>query len=63
MNLTDAKLKSIISFLLKNKKEVLALTDYFEYQDIENGLLKIPDYLVNVGIKDKIMSIKMSVIT
>ena len=58
MNLTDAKLKSIISFLLKNKKEVLALTDYFEYQDIENGLLKIPDYLVNVGIKDKIMSIK-----
>ncbi|QHI71326.1 hypothetical protein [Aminipila terrae] len=58
MNLTDAKLKNIISFLLKNKKELITLTDYFEYQDIENGMLKIPDYLINVGIKDKIMGLK-----
>ncbi|MBE6034280.1 hypothetical protein [Aminipila sp.] len=58
MNLTDAKLKSIISFLLKNKNELITLTDYFEYQDIENGLLKIPDYLINVGIKDKIINIR-----
>lgn len=57
LNLNDAKLKSILAFLLKNKKEITTLMDYFEYQDIENGLLKIPDYLINVGIKDKIKNI------
>nr|WP_315025078.1 hypothetical protein [uncultured Aminipila sp.] len=57
MKLTDAKLKSLIAFILKNKKDLITLTDYFEYQDIENGILKIPDYFINVGIKDKIVNI------
>lgn len=55
MKLTDAKLKSIIAFLLKNKAELVTLTDYFEYEDIEKGLLLLPDYLVNVGIKDRLL--------
>lgn len=58
MKLTDAKLKSLMAFILKNKKDLFTLTDYFEYQDIENGILKIPDYLINVGIKDKIVNIE-----
>lgn len=57
MKLNDTKIKSLIAFLLKNKKELISLTDYFEYQDIENGLLKIPDYLLNVELKDKIINI------
>lgn len=55
MKLTDAKLKGIIAFLLKNKAELVTLTDYFEYEDIEKGLLLVPDYLVNVGIKDRLL--------
>lgn len=58
MKVTDAKLKSLIAFILKNKKDLITLTDYFEYQDIENGILKIPDYFINVGIKDKIVNIE-----
>lgn len=58
MKLTDTKLKNLIVFLLKNKKELLTLTDYFETQDIENNILKIPDYLINVGIRDRIISIE-----
>ncbi|MHC1721586.1 MAG: hypothetical protein AB9836_00125 [Aminipila sp.] len=55
--MNDVKLKSLIAYVLKNKKDLITLMDYFEYQDIENGILKIPDYLINVGIKDKIMNI------
>lgn len=58
MKLTDTKLKNLIVFLLKNKKELITLTDYFEPHDIENGILKIPDYLINVGIKDRIVNIE-----
>ncbi|QIB69086.1 hypothetical protein Ami103574_07020 [Aminipila butyrica] len=56
--MNDATLKKIIAFGLRNKAEILALADYFEPEDIEDGCLKVPDYLVNVGLKERIMSIQ-----
>lgn len=53
MSITDKKLKSLIAGALKNKEQILALANYFDYRDIENGILNIPDTLINNEVKEK----------
>ncbi|MFV0516262.1 MAG: hypothetical protein ACK5MV_02590 [Aminipila sp.] len=60
MKLTDEKLKTMLAFVFKNKDQILSLADYFDPSDIENGKLNIPDYMVNVGLKDKILNIEQA---
>ncbi len=53
--MTDAGLKSLLSFLLRNKETAISLLDNFKPEDVEKGLLAIPEHLVNRDIKMLIM--------
>lgn len=55
MKITDSKLKSIIGFILKNKRDIIFLTDYFDSDDIEKGILSFPEAFFNLGLKDRIL--------
>ncbi|MBN7772942.1 hypothetical protein [Clostridium aminobutyricum] len=55
MNISDAKLKSWIAFIMRNKTEIGTLLDYFDPRDIENGILTIPESFINSGLKMRIM--------
>lgn len=57
MKITDKQIKSLIVYVMKNKVELVNLLDYFDYRDIENGMLKIPASLVNTFLKNKVMSV------
>lgn len=57
MKVTDKQIKSIIAYVLKNKVELVNLLDYFDYRDIENGILKIPAGIVNTFLKNKVMNV------
>jgi len=53
--MTDAGLKKLLSFLLRNKDTAAALLDHFKPEDIEQGILAIPENLFNRDIKMLIM--------
>ncbi|MGN0710804.1 MAG: hypothetical protein ACI4LO_03510 [Anaerovoracaceae bacterium] len=57
MKITDKQVKGIISYILKNKAELVEIADFFDYRDIENGILKIPEKLVNTVVKSKVMKL------
>lgn len=53
--MTDAGLKNLLGFLLRNKDTAAALLDNFKPEDIERGILAIPENLINRDIKMLIM--------
>ncbi len=53
--MTDAGLKSLLGFLLRNKDTAISLLDNFKPEDVEKGLLAIPENLINRDIKMLIM--------
>jgi hypothetical protein len=53
--MTDAGLKKLIGFLLRNKDTAISLLDNFRPEDVEKGLLAIPENLINRDIKMLIM--------
>ena len=53
--MTDAGLKKLLGFLLRNKDSAVALLENFRPEDIERGILAIPEKLVNRDIKMMIM--------
>ena len=53
--MTDAGLKNLLGFLLRNKDTMAALLDNFKSEDIERGILAIPENLINRDIKMLIM--------
>jgi hypothetical protein len=53
--MTDAGLKSLLGFLLRNKDTLAALLDNFKPEDIERGILAVPENLINRDIKMLIM--------
>lgn len=53
--MTDAGLKNLLGFLLRNKETLAALMDNFRPEDIERGILAVPENLINRDIKMLIM--------
>ena len=53
--MTDAGLKTLLGFLLRNKETVASLLDSFKADDIERGILAVPENLINRDIKMLIM--------
>jgi len=55
LKISDTKLKSWVAYAMRNKAEIFDLLDYFDPHDIENGILSIPETLINTGLKMRIM--------
>jgi hypothetical protein len=53
--MTDAGLKKILGFLLRNKDMVSSLLGNFKPEDVERGILALPENLVNRDFKMMIM--------
>lgn len=53
--MTDAGLKNLLGFLLRNKEMAVSLLDNFKPEDIERGILAVPEKLINRDIKMLIM--------
>ncbi len=53
--MTDAGLKNLLGLLLRNKDTVVSLLDNFKPEDIERGILAVPESLINRDIKMLIM--------
>jgi len=53
--MTDAGLKNLLGFLLRNKDTAVSLLENFKPDDIERGLLSIPENMINRDIKMLIM--------
>lgn len=53
--MTDAGLKKLLGFLLRNKDTAAVLLNHFKPEDIERGILAVPDKLINRDIKMLIM--------
>lgn len=53
--MTDAGLKKLLGFLLRNKNMAISLLDHFKPEDIERGILAIPEDIVNRDMKMLIM--------
>jgi len=49
--MTDEGLKSLLGFLLRNKDTAFAMLEHFRPEDIEHGILAIPEDLINRDIK------------
>jgi hypothetical protein len=49
--MTDERLKNLLGFLLRNKDAIFSLLDNFKPEDIENGLLAVPDSVINRDLK------------
>ena len=55
ISMTDSGLKSLLGFLLRNKNMAVSLLDQFKPEEIEKGLLSIPENLLNRDIKMLVM--------
>lgn len=53
--MTDTGLKKMLGLLLKNRETVCSLLDHFRPEDIEGGILAIPENLINRDIKMLVM--------
>jgi len=53
--MTDAGLKNLLGFLLRNKDTAVSLLENFKPDDIERGVLSIPENMINRDIKMLIM--------
>lgn len=53
--MTDSKLKNLLGFLLRNKDWISSLLDNFNPEDIENGIIAIPDSVINHDLKMQII--------
>ncbi|HWQ77221.1 MAG TPA: hypothetical protein VN381_00245, partial [Anaerovoracaceae bacterium] len=49
--MTDEGLKSLLGFLLRNKDTAFTVLENFKPEDIEEGILAIPEKLINEDIK------------
>ncbi|MDD4565114.1 MAG: hypothetical protein PHE79_06515 [Eubacteriales bacterium] len=55
ISMTDAGLKNLLGFLLRNKDWIFSLLDKFNPEDIENGMISIPDSIINHDLKMQII--------
>jgi len=53
--MTDEGMKKLLGYLLRNKDTVFSLLDHFKPEDIERGILAVPEKLINRDIKMIIM--------
>lgn len=53
--MTDSGLKNLLGLLLRNKKTLVSLLDYFKPEDIEHGIIAIPENMINRDLKMLIM--------
>ena len=53
--MTDAGLKNLLGFLLRNKNMMVSLLDQFKPEDVERGIIAVPDRLINRDLKMMIM--------
>ena len=53
--MTDEGLKKLLGYLLRNKDTAVLLLDQFKPEDIEHGMIAIPEKLVNRDIKMLVM--------
>jgi len=53
--MTDAGLKNLLGFLLRNRETAVSLLENFRPEDVEKGILAIPEDMINRDIKMLIM--------
>jgi len=53
--MTDSGLKNLLGFLLRNKDTAVSLLENFRPEDIERGIVSIPENMINRDIKILIM--------
>ena len=53
--MTDAGLKKLLGFLLRNKNTFSSLLDNFRPEDVERGIIAVPENLINRDFKMMIM--------
>jgi hypothetical protein len=53
--MTDEGMKKLLGFLLRNKDTAVSLLDNFKPEDIERGILALPENLINRDIKMLVM--------
>lgn len=53
--MNDQTLKSLAGFLVENKDRISRYLDYFQASDLRNGVLSIPEALINGECKDLIL--------
>jgi len=53
--MTDEGLKSLLGFLLRNKDTAFSILERFKPEDVERGIVAIPEDLINRDIKMLIM--------
>lgn len=53
--MTDAGLKKFLGLLIRNKKMIFSILDKFKPEDLENGILSIPDSVINHDLKMQII--------
>ncbi len=49
--MTDAGVKGLLGFLLRNRETAFAVLEHFRPEDIEQGLVAVPEKLINEDIK------------
>lgn len=55
IQMTDAGLKNFLGFLLRNKNMIFSILDKFKPEDIEKGIIAIPDSVINHDLKMQII--------
>lgn len=53
--MTDAGLKNFLGYLLRNKNWIFSLIEKFKPEDIEKGIVAIPDSIINHDLKMQII--------
>jgi len=53
--MTDQKLKSTLGFILRNKEQFSEMLDCFKAEDIEKGIIAIPESLINTHLRNVIL--------
>ncbi len=54
--MNDQTIKSLLGFVLEHKANITACLDYFQAADLKNGVLSIPEELVNDACKKTILT-------
>lgn len=53
--MTDQTMKKLLAFAVRNRESLCSLLNCFHAEDIENGLLRIPEQVMNLDLKDRIL--------
>lgn len=53
--MTDQTMKKLLAFAVRNRESLCSLLNCFQAEDLEYGLLRIPEQVMNLDLKDQIL--------